>query len=239
MKKRVIIIASCIAAVLAVVLTVVILLAGNKPDLTAPIEPETAYKGTLTDIRGILSDPENTELVGDGMYGVHEAILALGDEADRTVGYAYSDLDKDGQSELLIGNFEGTGSSDVKNEIYAAYTFDGDLAVPLLEKQKRNTFALTDTGTLYFHGSDGEAFHIVAEYEITVDGIVCKNFYFSYPKFGDINDLEIFHNTTGQWDPKASEKVDMTLEQLEELRKEIAARTVPIDAQLLAQIEAK
>ena len=107
---------------------------------------------------------------------------------------------------------------------------------PLFEKQKRNTYALTDTGTLYFYGSDGVAFHIVAEYQMTEEGIVCIDFYFSYPKYGDINNLEYFHNTTGEWDPKVSEKVDMTYEQFEEIRKNLAARTVSIDAELLSEI---
>jgi hypothetical protein len=51
-----------------------------------------------------------------------------------------------------------------------------------------------------------------------------------------VKDLEYFHNTTGQWDPKASEKVDMTFEQLEEIRKEIAARTIPMDAETFATL---
>ena len=71
------------------------------------------------------------------------------------------------------------------------------------------------------------------------EGIVCKNFYFSYPKFGDINELEYFHNTTGEWDPEASEKVDMTFEQLEEIRKELAARTVALDAESFSEIGKK
>ena len=96
--------------------------------------------------------------------------------------------------------------------------------------------APTDTGTLYFYGSDGVAFHIVAEYQMTEEGIVCIDFYFSYPKYGDINNLEYFHNTTGEWDPKVSEKVDMTYEQFEEIRKNLAARTVSIDAELLSEI---
>ena len=54
-----------------------------------------------------------------------------------------------------------------------------------------------------------------------------------------MNDLEYFHNTTGQWDPKASEKVDMTLEQFEAIRKELAARTIPIDAESFSKIGKK
>ena len=229
MKRRALIIILCIAAVC-------ILSACNKTEGPTPQKPEAAYKDTLADMQGILSSPESAENIFDGMYGVYEAILALGDDAADTVGYAYIDLDQDGQKELLIGNFTGTGASDVKNEIYGAYTYHMGIREPLFEKQKRNTYALTDTGTLYFHGSDGVAFHIVAEYQMTEEGIVCIDFYFSYPKYGDINNLEYFHNTTGQWDPKVSEKVDMTYEQFEEIRKNLAVRTVSIDADLLSEI---
>ena len=229
MKRRALIIILCIAAVC-------ILSACNKTEGPAPEKPEVAYKDTLADMQGILSSPESAENIFDGMYGVYEAILALGDAAADTVGYAYTDLNEDGQKELLIGNFTGTGAPDVKNEIYGAYTYHMGIREPLFEKQKRNTYALTDTGTLYFYGSDGVAFHIVAEYQMTEEGIVCIDFYFSYPKYGDINNLEYFHNTTGEWDPKVSEKVDMTYEQFEEIRKNLAARTVSIDAELLSEI---
>ena len=229
MKRRALIIILCIAAVC-------ILSACNKTEGPAPEKPEVAYKDTLADMQGILSSPESAENIFDGMYGVYEAILALGDAAADTVGYAYTDLNEDGQKELLIGNFTGTGAPDVKNEIYGAYTYHMGIREPLFEKQKRNTYALTDTGTLYFYGSDEVAFHIVAEYQMTEEGIVCIDFYFSYPKYGDINNLEYFHNTTGEWDPKVSEKVDMTYEQFEEIRKNLAARTVSIDAELLSEI---
>jgi hypothetical protein len=198
-----------------------------------PVKPKKAYKDTLADIQEVISDPESEEDIIDGIYGIQEAILALGDAAADTVGYTYHDMNGDGQMELLIGNFEDTGALDVKNELYGAFTYKGGSPEPLFEKQKRNTYALTDTGTLYFYGSDGEVYHILAEYQMTEAGIVCIDFYFSYPKYGDVNNIEYFHNTTGEWDPNVSEKVDMTYEQFEELRKSLAARTVSIDAEML------
>lgn len=229
MKRRALIIILCIAAVC-------ILSACNQTEGPAPQKPEAAYKDTLADMQGILSSPESAENIFDGMYGVYEAILALGADAADTVGYAYNDMNMDGQEELLIGNFEGSDSSDVKNEIYAAFTYVGGTLEPLFEKQKRNTYALTDTGTLYFYGSDEVAYHIVAEYQLTEEGIVCVDFYFTYPKYGDINDIEFYHNTTGEWDPEVSEKVDMTIEQFEEIRKNLAARTVFIDGTKLSEL---
>ena len=230
MKKRVLIFILCAAAV-----STLPACTKSKED-TEPFACESAYKGTLENLSEVITLPEGEEYIYDGMYGVYEAAKALGDAAADTIGYVYNDMDKDGKEELLIGNFEGTGSPDVKNEIYAAYSHDGETLEPLFEKQKRNTYALTDTGTFYFHGSDGVKYHIVAEYEMTEEGIVCKDFYFTYPINGDGNNMGYYHNTTGVWDSEGSEKIDMTFEELEEIRKELAARTVSVDAAKLSEI---
>ena len=230
MKKRVLAILLCIAAVS------ILAACNDQKDNEEPFDCDAAYDNTLDDLYKLISSPVSEEMIYDGMYGVYEAAQALGDAAADTIGYVYNDMDKDGREELLIGNFEGTGSPDVKNEIYAAFTHDGDTLEPLFEKQKRNTFALTDTGTFYFHGSDGDKYHIVAEYELTEEGMICKNFYFTYPINGDGNNMGYYHNTTGIWNSEGSEKIDMTFEELEAIRKDLAARTVPVDAAKLSDV---
>lgn len=230
MKKRVLAILLCIAAVS------ILPACNDQKDNEEPFDCKTAYDNTLDDLYKLISSPASEEMIYDGMYGVYEAAQALGDAAADTIGYVYSDMDEDGKEELLIGNFEGTGSPDVKNEIYAAFTHDGDTLEPLFEKQARNTYALTDTGTFYFHGSDGEKYHIVAEYELTEEGMICKNFYFTYPINGDGNNMGYYHNTTGIWNSEGSEKIDMTFEELEAIRKDLAARTVPVDAAKLSDV---
>ena len=233
MKKRVLAILLCIAAVS------ILAACNDQKDNEEPFDCKTAYDNTLDDLYKLISSPASEEMIYDGMYGVYEAAQALGDAAADTIGYVYNDMDKDGREELLIGNFEGTGSPDVKNEIYAAFTHDGDTLEPLFEKQKRNTFALTDTGTFYFHGSDGDKYHIVAEYELTEEGMICKNFYFTYPINGDGNNMGYYHNTTGIWNSEGSEKIDMTFEEFEAIRKDLAARTVPMDAAKLSEVKKK
>lgn len=233
MKKRVLAILLCIAAVS------ILAACNDQKDNEEPFDCKTAYNNTLDDLYKLISSPASEEMVYDGMYGVYEAAQELGDAAADTIGYVFNDMDKDGREELLIGNFEGTGSPDVKNEIYAAFTHDGDTLEPLFEKQKRNTFALTDTGTFYFHGSDGNKYHIVAEYELTEEGMICKNFYFTYPIDGDGNNMGYYHNTTGIWNSEGSEKIDMTFEELEAIRKDLAARTVPVDAAKLSDVGKK
>ena len=143
-----------------------------------------------------------------------------------------NDVNNDGKEELFVGSFDGDGASDVDNEIYAAFTYDGYSLTPLFEKQKRNTFALTDAGTVYFYGTDGEKYHILAEYALDENGnLICKDYYFTYPKNGDGNNMGYYHNTTGQWDPDGSEELQMTPEEFEALRKALAEKTVAIDGE--------
>ncbi|MBR6534722.1 MAG: hypothetical protein IKT65_04000 [Clostridia bacterium] len=236
MKKRVLIIGSCAVAVIIIAVAIICIALGNFKGSKA-FKCEEAYKTKIEEFYKVITSPESADMIYDGLGAVQQAALEFGDEAPDKFGYAFKDVNKDGKEELFIGCFDDKDSAGANNNIYAAFTHDGEMLTQLFEKQERNTFALTDTGTLYFHGSDGIAYHIVAEYEMTEEGIVCKDFYFSYPKFGDINEVEYFHNTTGEWDPDASEKVDMTFEQLEEIRKELAARTIPIDSKPFSTVE--
>ena len=66
--------------------------------------------------------------------------------------------------------------------------------------------------------------------------MICKNFYFTYPINGDGNNMGYYHNTTGIWNSEGSEKIDMTFEELEAIRKDLAARTVPVDAAKLSEV---
>ena len=238
-KKKVLIISLCAAAVviLAVAIVWIVIanaeLEGPAPDLTI----EEAYKPKLDEFYAVIADPDSAEVLYDGLSAVHWAALEFGDEALDKLGYELQDVNNDGWEELFIGCFGAEDTTSVGNDIYAAFSYNGQEVKPIFEKQKRGTFALTDTGSFYFYGSDGVAHHILAEYELNENGeMICKDFYFSYPVYGDINNLEYFHNTTGQWDPEVSEKIEMTFDELEAMRKELAERTVAIDAEKFSEI---
>ena len=197
---------------------------------TPDFECEEAYRPVLEDFRTVIASGENAENLYDGFNSVYEAVMELGDAAEDKIGYVFHDTDDDGKEELFIGCFDTEDSNDVMNEIYAAFTHDGDNLIPLFEKQKRNTFALTDTGTFYFYGSDGSKFHIIAEYELTAEeGLVCKDFYFTYLKDQENDEFAYYHNTSGKWDPACSQELDMSPEAFEEIRKNLAQRTVSLD----------
>ncbi len=223
--------------ILSAVIAVSLCGCNSSPVKTPDFECEQAYKPALEELCATIESPENAENLYDGFDSVREAAAELGAAAEDTIGYVFNDTDKDGKEELFIGCFEADGSADVNNEIYAAFSHDGDSLIPLFEKQKRNTFALTNTGTFYFYGSDGADFHIIAEYQLTEDeGIVCKDFYFTYPKDGNIDEFAYYHNTSGQWDPAVSEEMDMTPEAFEEIRKNLAERTAVLDDVKLSEM---
>lgn len=222
MKKRGFII------ILSAAVAVSLCSCGNSNGKAPDFKCEEAYGPAIEEFRVAIASSENAENFLDGFSGVYEAALELGDAAENTIGYVFNDTDGDGREELFIGCFDTETTDGVNNEIYAAFSHDGDTLIPLFEKQKRNTFALTDTGTFYFYGSDGSQFHIIAEYELGEEGLVCKDFYFTYPK--DIADeFAYYHNTSGKWDPACSQELDMTPDEFEEIRKNLAERTVHLN----------
>lgn len=238
-KRKVLILSLCAAAVVILGVAITwIAMANSELEGPAPVlTVEEAYKPKLDEFYGVIADPDSAEVLYDGLSAVHRFALEYGDAALDKLGYEYQDVNNDGWEELFIGCFEDEDTTTVGNDIFAAFSYNGHEVRPIFEKQKRNTFALTDTGTFYFYGSDGVAHHILAEYEMLETGeIICKDFYFSYPVYGDIHNLEYYHNTTGQWDPAVSEKVDMTFEDLEALRKALAEKTVAIDAEKFSEI---
>ena len=228
-KKRLLIIAGAVVGVGIIVAIICILCL--KPG------GEDPYESKLNEFYQVIAAPEDAEVLYDGMKSVRDAALAFGDDELDKIGYVRMDLNGDGNDELFIGYFDGDGSSDVQNEIYAAFTGDGESLTPLFEKQTRTTFAMTDAGTFYFYGSDDAKYFIFAEYQLTDDGnIVCKDFYFTYPKNNDLNNFVYYHNTTGVWDPAESEEIQMTPEEFEQKRKELAARTVSMEDVKFAKV---
>lgn len=223
MKKTALIMFLCVSAVIT-------MCACSKEGKKTEFECEEAYKPMLEEFYGVIASPESDEHIYDGLNSVREAALEFGDGALDKIGYVFNDVNKDGKEEVFIGCFDNEGDDGVKNEIYAAFSHDGHELIPLFEKQKRNTFAFTDTGTFYFYGTDGVKYYILAEYELTEEGeLSCIDFYFTYPKNGDGKNFGYYHNTSGEWDPEVSEEISLTPEAFEKLRSDLAKRTKPID----------
>lgn len=228
-KKRLLIIAGAVVGVGIIVAIICILCL--KPG------GEDAYESKLNEFYQVIAAPEDAEMLYDGMQSVRDAALAFGDDALDKIGYVCKDTNNDGYEELFVGYFDNEDSSEMNNEIYAAFTKDENGIKPLFEKQKRNTFALTDAGTVYFYGTDDEKYYILAEYALDENGnLICKDFYFTYPKDGDSSKVGYYHNTTGNWGLEGSEEIQMTPEELEAKRKALAERTVPLEDVKLSEV---
>ncbi len=224
MKKGALITLLCVAA------AIILCACGKQGKKASGFDCEEAYKPTLEEFYEVIASPESNEDLHDGLNGVREAALAFGDGALDKIGYLFDDVNGDGREEVFIGCFDNEGADGVKNEIYAAFSHDGNDLIPLFEKQKRSTFALTGEGTFYFYGTDGAKYYILAEYELTEDGeLSCIDFYFTYPRNGDGKNFGYYHNTTGEWDPEGSEEISLTPEAFDKLRSGIAKRTKPLE----------
>ena len=228
-KTRLVIIAGAI--VIVGIIVAIICFLCLKP------KEEDVYDAKLKDIYQVITASEGEETFYDGLQSVRDAVLEFGDEALDKISYVCKDMNNDGKEELFIGCFDNEDSSDVNNELYAAFSYDENGLTPLFEKQKRNTYALTDAGTIYFYGTDGANYYILGEYQLGEEGdLICKDFYFTYPKNGDGNNFCYYHNTTGVWDAEGSEEIQMTPEEFEEKRKEIASRTEPLEGVKFSEI---
>ena len=227
-KKLLIIILSAIVLIGIIAAVILIVWGGNEKE-------EDPYQLKLDEFKQLILAPENADGLYDGMKAVRDAALAFGDDAMDKLGYVSQDLNHDGKEELFIGCFNDE-AADVDNEVYAAFTYAGGELKPIFEKQEKNTFALTDTGTVYFYGTDGDKYHILAEYQLTETGeMVCLDYYFTYPKDGN-NNFGYFHNTTGEFNPETSEEIQMTPEEFEAKRQELAARTESLDAVKFSEV---
>ena len=225
-KKLLIIILSAIVLV-GIAVAIVLICFGDKE--------EDPYQLKLDEFKQLMLAPENADGLYDGMKAVRDAALAFGDDAMDKLGYVSQDLNNDGKEELFIGCFDDE-AADVDNEVYAAFTYAGGELKPIFEKQEKNTFALTDTGTVYFYGTDGDKYHILAEYQLTETGVmVCLDYYFTSPKDSN-NNVGYFHHTTGEFNPETSEEIQMTPEEFEAKRQELAARAESLDAVKFSEV---
>jgi hypothetical protein len=227
-KKTLAIIVIAAALVIALSIVAIICISNRKPKPSSD-NVASDYNNILDDLYGALLSPNDEDALFDGVYSIQEAALALGDKAMDKLEYIIKDINNDGTEDLVIGCFDTDASASTKNEIYAAYSHDGDHATLLFEKQAQNTFALTNTNTYYFYGSDGTNYNIIAEYEIGENGrLTCKDFYFTYPKSEAANGFAYYHNTSGKWDPEVSEELNMTAEEFEAIRDKLASKTVEL-----------
>ena len=171
----------------------------------------------------LLGTGEITEMTGP--VGINSAIdlLSALDGADMAAeapyrcGYLLKDLNDDGVPELLIGEISSAGKYEQENGVsysgsivQAVYTLADGEALNILEGWGRNRYDWTDDGHFFNRASSGAAHYIFADYKLSKDGrgLDCDGYWFTYDQEdGDEVRLQHYYNTSGEWDPAASEQI--------------------------------
>ena len=171
----------------------------------------------------LLGTGEITEMTGP--VGINSAIdllsvldgTGMAAEAPYRCGYLLKDLNDDGVPELLIGEISAAGKYEQENGVsysgsivQAVYTLADGEALNILEGWGRNRYDWTDVGHFFNRASAGAAHYIFADYKLSKDGrgLDCDGYWFTYDQEdGDEVQLQHYYNTSGEWDPAASEQI--------------------------------
>lgn len=198
-------------------------------------DADAAYDAILSECYRLLTQSSDSEDYPGDLFGLSEAALMLGTEAVNTIGYVFRDVNGDAIPELLIGTFDKDAEAYTQNEIYAAYTHDGQNPIPLFSGWARNAYALTEDNTFYHHGSGGAAYSIYGEYAMSDSGeFQCLHAYFTYPKNEEMNEIGYYHNTSGISDPAQAEELSIDAEDFWAAGDALAAKTVKLTATLFS-----
>lgn len=171
----------------------------------------------------LLGTGEITEMTGP--VGINSAIdllsaldgVSMAAEAPYRCGYLLKDINKDGVPELLIGEISAAGKYEQESGVsysgsivQAVYTLADGEALNILEGWGRNRYDWTDVGHFFNRASAGAAHYILADYKLSKDGrgLDCDGYWFTYDQEnGDAVQLQHYYNTSGAWDPAASEQI--------------------------------
>lgn len=139
----------------------------------------------------------------DWFSGTLDEMIHSEDYRKNGMGYALQDVTGDGAPELLVGETRD-------GCLYGIYTREGSSARQILEGWERNRWYLTPDG-LYNVGSNGAMYTIFGSFSLTPQGeTVCRDYYFTYETDETLSEIGFYHNSTGQWDREASQRLDIT-----------------------------
>ena len=181
--------------------------------------PDTDYTAVYDDllfelyqhILAITYDPENT-VEYEGAMGIREVVASLSEaDALKAVGFATEDINKDTIPELLIYLIDDNGNEKCAGtRILAAFTYDGEAPVLILEGASLNRYYLLNDGLIYNEKSSGAAYSIFGTYTLPANSteIKAKDYYFTAPDENDSETILLYHNETGDFDIEKSDLFD-------------------------------
>lgn len=172
-----------------------------------------AFSQVLDQYQQLLESGGDDAFVFEGSLGVWEAIAGMdGQQALGSIGYALVDISGDDVPELLIGPMPGSrGDQGRGSEIFAAYALIQGEAQLMVEGWARNHYYYLGEGRLLNQGSGGAMHSIFAAYRLSPDGagLTCQDYYFTYEKPDNSEQMAYYHNQIGESDTAQSTQLDM------------------------------
>lgn len=170
--------------------------------------PNEIYHELLEQYYTLVSAPDgDMGTIGDGTYGVRETAWGLGADAMNGIGYLIKDMSDDGVPELAVGSLREYGG-----EVYALYTLDGSEPKLVFEGWSRNSIVYVNSyvggsSVFYSSGSRSASESCQGVFTLSRDGQEqnWRWFYFTCEKDGNPDDVTLYANKTGSWDPEESE----------------------------------
>lgn len=201
---------------------------------------ELIYRDVLNGFYDLVCNGAEWSDAMDGGVGVLELTMGLTkEEALNVIGYDIRDLSGDGIPELVIGY---VGQNDTEEctgrEILAIFTCKDGVPCFTAEGWIRNCIQLMTNGCFLRTGSNGAAYSIFGTYALSEDGaeMQCNDFFFTYEKNGNFDDIGVFYNLTGEWDVSKSYELNITMEEYEQTHQALANQVVEFPMTPLSQL---
>jgi|GEM_PF-518583 len=219
----------------------------SKDAIPDDAEVNRVFGQLVTDYVEMIKAGPDSDAIVDGSSGVSEAIAwgassegIHAEEVLGSIGYGYLDVNSDTVPEIIIGTIDSQeGGKCYGSSILALYTCYEGRANCVVEGWARNRYALLDDMSIYNSGSNGAMYTIFGQYEVAKDRseLKCKDYYFSYETDEDASVVGYYHNTTGEWDKKASEKMDISDEAFGKLSADLEARMISVELTPFSTVE--
>ena len=212
---------------------------------------EEFYKETLNRIYEYIVLRDDSEMEA-GYTGLWEKVS--GGQGLSELGYAFLDLNHDGNNELLIGSVsdrkpgnastaEAEGAYEevyvIPGEILMAYTPVNNQPVQFLSGWARNSYYRLPDEQLWYEASAGFDYSMAAvvtlpevsnqQAEAGIPELNYQDCWFTAEDEADSAVVYVYHNQDGSWDPETSEKTQMSTENFRQLEEEYEAQTLEID----------
>lgn len=219
MKKKIIALVMLVCIIVCAVCLAIFVPGRNKPDTTQTTAPTTLaqeqvqtdyttvytqtiyniYQYALDTVYGNISQVPASEQSA----GVADAVAEVqpGDtEFLKKLGYVIEDINGDGVYELLVLSVEETDGEYTGQNVLCAFTYTEETIRKILDGGIGSRYCVLEDNLVYFEGSAGTSYSIVATYELAANSaeMTTKDYYFSYPDFEDSSKVNYYYNSLGE-----------------------------------------